>query len=190
VADLLERLEQRAAPTLEQPRRGTNYNFPLVWFRRPDGDIVRLQSDPNNRTYYEDKGFVMLRPSEEREWVNEVRPGVVAAQKKRAQLVTAIRKIQAVAPQFLIDDDDQLAFATMPLEELETFYKDGCEFIGRKIRLPAIRPEKGEGKDPSLSGVETSDNMSIEELQAKMERAAGPTFQGQGHDPIRESRRR
>ena len=190
MSDLLERLEQRAAPPQVQPRRGMNYNFPLQWYRRPDGDIVRLQSDPNNRTYYEDKGFVLLRPAEEREWLAVVRPVVIAEQKKRAQLITAIRKIQAVAPQFLIDDDDQLAFATMPLDELDQFYKDGCELIGRKVRLPAIRPEKGDAlKDPNLSGVETSDQTSIEELQGKLERQ-GATFQGQGHDPIRESRRR
>jgi hypothetical protein len=189
-SDLLERLEQRAAPTQVQPRRGLNYNFPLQWYRRPDGDVVQLQSDPYNRTMYEDLGFVYLRASEEKEWLSEVRPGVIAAQKKRAQLITAIRKIQAVAPQYIIDDDDQLAFATMPLEELDQFYKDGCELIGRKIRLPAIRPEKGETlKDSNLSGVETSESVSMEEMHAKVDRS-GPTIQGQGYDPIKESRRR
>jgi hypothetical protein len=182
--DLLERLEQRAAPAQDQPKRGLNYNFPLAWYRRADGDIVQLQSDPNNRTYYEDKGFVMLRPPEVREWLSQVRPEVIAGQKKRAQLVTAVRKIQAVAPQFLIDDDDQLAFASMPLEELEQFYKDGCEFIGRKIRLPAMRPEKVTAQDDAnLRGVETSESMSMEELEGKLQR-------GQGYDPIDESRRR
>jgi hypothetical protein len=181
---LLERLEQRAAPTQVQPRRGSNYNVPLAWYRRADGDIVQLQADPNNRTYYEDKGFVMLRPQEAREWVTEVRPAVVAGQKRRAQLITAIRKIQAVAPQFLIDDDDQLAFATMPLDELEQFYKDGCEFIGRKVRLPAIRPDKPSGEvDANLRGVETSDSVSMEELDGKLQRGAG-------YDPIDQGRRR
>jgi hypothetical protein len=181
---LLERLEQRAAPVSENPRRGLNYNVPLAWYRRRDGDIVQLQADSANRAYYEDKGFVMLRPQEAREWIVEVRPEVIAGQKRRAQLVTAIRKIQAVAPQFLIDDDDQLAFPSMPLEELEQFYKDGCEFIGRKVRLPTIRPEKPNAEsDANLRGVETSDNMSKEELESKLTR-------GQGYDPIDEARRR
>jgi hypothetical protein len=181
---LLERLEQRAAPVQEQPRRGLNYNVPLAWYRRADGDIVLLQADSSNRAYYEDKGFVLLRPGEAREWLTEVRPAIIAEQKRRAQLVTAIRKIQAVAPQFLIDDDDQLAFPSMPLEELEQFYKDGCEFIGRKVRLPAVRPEKASAESEALlRGVETSDSMSKEELEAKLMR-------GQGYDPIDEARRR
>ena len=73
-----------AAPAINQPRRGQNYNYPLAWYRRPDGDIVQLQSDPNNRTFYEDLGFVMLRPPEVHEWLDVVRPNVVAEQKKRA----------------------------------------------------------------------------------------------------------
>jgi hypothetical protein len=202
---LLERLERRAAPAPGiELRRGLTYNFPLAWYRRPDGDVVQLQSDPNNRAFYEDLGFVMLRPTEAREWLEEVRPAVVAEQKQRARYITAIRKIQQVAPQFIIDDDDQLAFATMPMDELVQFYNDGCEAIGRKIRLPAIRPDRDPTlNDPKLNGVETSDTTSLEEIQAKMERAetvaaggtvtrpgpGGGTFQGQGYDPLQESRR-
>jgi hypothetical protein len=178
---LLERLEQRAAPASAQPRRGQNYNFPLAWYRRPDGDLVQLQSDPNNRTMYEDLGFVLLRQPEVREWLEEIRPDVVAAQKKRAQIITSIRRLERQIPQFILDDDQQNEFATLPLDELHEIYKEFCEQYGVKPRLSPIKAESPSTSDAMLHGVET--NVSMEEFDAKVKR-------GQGYDPIREARRR
>ena len=180
---LLERLEQRAAPTGGPSYSGLNYNYPLAWYRRPnDGDIVQLQSDPNNRTMYEDLGFVFLRPPEVREWLDDVRPGVILDQKKRARLITEIRKYVAKIPQLSLTEDEELAFPTMPIEELEDRFKEICEQFGLKPRLPSIKPEPARAPgDAHLTGVETS--MSMEELDAKMQR-------GRGYDPTREGRRR
>src|SRR5215831_17989156 len=116
---LLERLEQRAAPVEHQPTAGLTYNFPLAWYRRPDGDIVQLQSDPYNRTMYENLGFVLLRPSETREWLQEVRPVKLAEQKRRAALITAIRRIAARVPQYVLDEDQFNPFSERTIEELE-----------------------------------------------------------------------
>jgi hypothetical protein len=182
MADLLERLEQRAAPAVANPRRGQNYNFPLAWYRRPDGDVVQLQSDPNNRTFYEDLGFVMLRPPEVNEWLDVVRPEVIAEQKKRAQLISAIRRLEHTIPQLIIEDDQQVEFGTMPIDDLNSYYAELCEQYGVKRRLPPTKPEPtGAQHDAMLRGVETSG--SIEELDAKLRR-------GQGYDPLREARRR
>jgi len=179
---LLERLEQRAAPSSHPTTNGLTYNFPLAWYRRPDGDIVQLQSDPYNRTMYEDLGFVYLRPPEAREWLDEVRPDEVMRQKRRARLITQIRKLTATIPQFFIEDEENLSFAEMPIDELEERYKEVCEQYGIKPRLPAIKPEPaGVAGDARLSGVETG--ISMEELESKVRR-------GQGYDPTREGRRR
>jgi len=180
-SDLLERLEQRAAPSDGKPTySGLNYNYPLAWYRRPDGDIVQLQSDPNNRTMYEDLGFVFLRPGEVREWLEEVRPNVIVEQKRRARVITEIRKLAAKVPQISLTEDEQLEFPTIPIEDLEERFREICEQFGIKPRLPAIKPEAPRrGGDAALSGVDIG---SAAELESKMKR-------GQGYDPIREGRR-
>ena len=180
---LLERLEQRAAPVSGQPRSGLTYNFPLAWYRRPDGDIVQLQSDPYNRTMYEDLGFVYLRPPEAREWVDELRPGVIAEQKRRAGLITAIRRIAQRVPQYVLDEDQDNPFSLRTTAELEEIFEDAKAATGLKMRLPPVRPEPSAppAADAQMAGVETG--TSMEELDAKLMR-------GRGYDPLREGRRR
>jgi len=180
-ASLLERLEQRAAPSSGSPTTGLTYNFPLAWYRRPDGDIVQLQSDPYNRTMYEDLGFVFLRPPEAREWVHEVRPGVIAEQKRRAGLITAIRRIAQRVPQYVLDEDQDNPFSERTTAELEEIFEDAKAQTGLKMRLPPIKPEPKAAVDTNLAGVETS--MSMEELDSKLTR-------GRGYDPMREAGRR
>ena len=183
-SDLLERLEQRAAPVSSgQARSGLTYNFPLAWYRRPDGDIVQLQSDPYNRTMYEDLGFVFLRPPEAREWLEDVRPDKILEQKRRAQLITAIRRIAQRVPQYVLDEDQDNPFSERSTDELEEIFKDAQESTGLKMRLPTIKPEptKAPAADAQMSGVET--NVSMEELESKMTRS-------RGYDPMREARRR
>ena len=183
-SDLLERLEQRAAPVSSPVRSNLNYNFPLAWYRRPgDGDIVQLQSDPYNRTMYEDLGFVYLRPPEAREWLETVRPEEILKQKRRAQLITAIRRIAQRVPQYVLDEDQDNPFSLRSTEELEEIFEDAKAQTGLKMRLPPIKPEptKAPSSDANLSGVETG--MSMEELDSKLTR-------GRGYDPMREARRR
>ena len=182
-SDLLERLEQRAAPVSGQPRSGLTYNFPLAWYRRPDGDIVQLQSDPYNRTMYEDLGFVFLRPPEAREWLETVRPEKILEQKRRAQLITAIRRIAQRVPQYVLDEDQDNPFSLRSTEELEEIFEDAKAQTGLKMRLPSIKPEPtvAASADTQMSGVETG--MSMEEFDSKLTR-------GRGYDPTREARRR
>jgi len=179
MSDLLERLEQRAAPPSGQVTSGMTYNFPLAWYRRPDGDIVQLQSDPYNRTMYEDLGFVFLRPDEAREWLNEVRPSVVAEQKRRAGLITQIRRIAQRVPQYVLDEDQDNPFSLRTTEELEEIFEDAKAQTGLKLRLPPIKPE------PKGAPAEVGGEMigSGDELESKLTR-------GRGYDPLREARRR
>src|SRR5262252_2078898 len=72
-------------------RNDPGYNYAVAWYARPDGDIVQLQGDPNNRAMYVDLGFHLLTPDEVERWENGERAKVVARQKEKASLVRAIR---------------------------------------------------------------------------------------------------
>src|SRR5262245_33859264 len=186
MSDLLERLEARAPGSVGPvSHHNTNYNFPLAWYRRPDGDIVQLQSDPNNRAMYEDLGFVILRPLEAREWETEVRPEVIAGQKKKAALISAIRRMESQHPQIILDPEENEGFSSKDatVDYLEQFYRELCEQVGIKPRPLRIPPEKPTVADGNLAGVETSASHSREELEGKLQR-------GQGYDPMKEARRR
>lgn len=180
---LLERLESRATVPTDPIHHNLNYNYPLAWYRRPDGDIVQLQSDPNNRAMYEDLGFVLLRPSEAREWETQVRPNIILEQKKKARLVTAIRKLETTIPQLVLDEEENFGLAERTVDELQEIYDDYCSQFGIKPRLPALKPEKTSTADGRLAGVESNETMSKEALEGKLQRGAG-------YDPLREARRR
>jgi len=176
-ASLLERLEQRAAP-VDNPAKapsGLSYNWPLAWVRRPDGDIVQLQSDPVNRQYYEELGFTYLRPAEVREWLEDVRPAVIAEQKRRAGLITVIRQIAQRVPQYVLDEDQDNPFSLRTTEELEEILADAKEATGLKIRLPRVKPEpvSAPPTDAQMSGVDTADQITMEGLEQKKQRANG-----------------
>ena len=87
------------APTASQPQHGQNYNYPQRWYLKPDGTVVSLQGDPQNRAYYQDKGFRMLSDSLGRDGHSEVRqyldveyPKLLKQQRDKAALINAIRR--------------------------------------------------------------------------------------------------
>jgi hypothetical protein len=76
----------------------------------------------------------------------------------------------------------------MTLEELAAVHREACEATGMTLRLPPIKPEKGEQPDANLRGVET--NVTIEEIQNKLQRTPEGQVLGHGFDPLHEARRR
>lgn len=180
-----------------QPRRGQNYNYPLRWWARPDGEIVQLQSDPNNRALYADLGFHLLADqaargeslSEVEEWERLERPRIIAEQRVRAKLINAIRKADLKDPTLgtLIDVE---TIDNQTTEELEATVRDIRQH-GGVIRV--IEPKYRDEPEPSLlRGVETSAAHSLEDLQRKLDApgSRATTIEGVGKDPIDESRRR
>src|SRR6266576_3370678 len=161
-----------------QPKRGQNYNFPARWYAKPNGDIVQLQSDPQSRAYYADKGFHLLADtaargesmSEVEEWERIERPRVIAEQRRKAALIDA-------------DTID-----SQSIEGLEVTIKE-IRSRGTPVPDEAAR-ERAEPEPPLLRGVESAE--TLEDLQRKLgaEGAQTRTIQGTGHDPIDESRRR
>jgi len=194
----LERMvEKTLGRTDIQPKRGQNYNYPLRWYVKPDGDIVQLQSDPQNRALYADLGFHLLAEtaargdtlSEVEEWERLERPKVIAEQRRRAKLINAIRKADQKDPTLgtLIDVETIDAQSTDELEAtILAIRKHGgvVRVVDQKVH--------DEPEPAQLRGVETSVGDSIENLQRKLsaEGARATTIQGTGKDPIDEARRR
>jgi hypothetical protein len=176
-------------------RRGQNYNYPLRWYAKPDGDIVQLQSDPQNRALYADLGFHLLadtaargeQMSEVEEWERIERPKVIAEQRKRAKLINAIRKADTKDPTLgtLIDTDSIDSQTTDELEQTIL----AIRAKGGMVRV--LEPKFKDEPLPSLlRDVQTDE--SLEGLQRKLDApdARATTIQGTGKDPIDEARRR
>jgi hypothetical protein len=194
MADLLDKLRERTLPQPVEAKRGQNYNFPLMWFMRSDGDIVKLQGDPQNRAYYRDKGYVELRTnapegqvSEVEQWEKIERPKVLQQQRHKAAVINTIRRIEGRSPGVEVAAD----FDIMSIEECEQVLKD----LGDKTGLPTtvvmgrVREASPAAEEKRvLAGVETTS--SIEELHAKLEQTAEGMTRGTGYDPTVEARRR
>jgi hypothetical protein len=192
--DLLERLKERALPKVATVTRGQNYNYGLLWYMRTDGEIVQLQGDPQNRAYYEDKGYVVLRQesgipgvrSESQEWEQVERPKVIAAQRKRATVINAIRRLEDRNPGVTRIGD----FEIMTIEELEQQLRDMGQTTGQATRV-VVGPTREDNEDAAMmqlmTDVET--NVSIEEIQSKLERTPSGQVVGHGFDPLTEARR-
>jgi hypothetical protein len=180
-----------------QPKRGQNYNYPLRWYATPNGDIVQLQADPQNRALYADLGFHLLATvaargeelSEVEEWERIERPKLIAEQRKRARLINAIRKADLKDPTLgtLIDVE---TIDSQSTEELEATIKDIRQH-GGVIRVVDMK-YRDEPEPALLRGVETSTTNGLEDLQRKLEApgAQAHTIEGTGKDPIDEARRR
>lgn len=163
-----ERMIGKTLGQTVQPKRGQNYNYALRWYARTDGEIVQLQSDPQARAYYSDKGFHILADqpgrgeamSEVEEWERIERPKLIKEQIQRAKYINAIRKTDERNPTLLLDIDD---IDHWSLEQLEAEVKDIRE-RGGKIRL--TEPPIPKQPEPMLQGVEKAD--SLEDLQRKL----------------------
>lgn len=194
MVDLLERLKDRALPKVATPKRGQNYNYGQLWYMRTDGEIVQLQGDPQNRAYYEDKGYVVLRQesgipgvlSEAQEWEQLERPKVIAHQRRKAAVINTIRRIEGRNPGIETTAD----FDIMTLEECEDMLKRVGEATGQATRviMGRVREDSASAEEQRLlSDVET--NVSIEEMQGKLERTPEGQVLGHGFDPLVEARR-
>jgi hypothetical protein len=193
----LESLLQETPPQASQPRRGQNYNYPLRWYMKTDGTVVQLQGDPQSRAYYQDKGYRLLSQnpgrsgglSEERQYLDVERPAILLAQRDKANIINAIRR----AAERYRDLSLETTFDDYTIEELREYLKQIKEDTGKDIRviMPRRQADREATRDAQLlAGVETSDHQSLEGLQAMLERSrSAPPVQGQGYDPMAESRK-
>ena len=194
--EFIDGLLQQTPPAASQPRRGQNYNYPKRLFLKPDGSVVALQGDPQNRAYYQDKGYRLLSEapargggkSEVRQYLEDAYPQILAEQRQKAAIINAIRKAGERYKDLSLED----TFDDYTVGELREYLAQIKEETGKDIRviMPRRQQAAQEAADARLlAGVETSDTASIEGLQSKLERGREATFQGTGYDPIEQSRR-
>jgi len=197
MTDFIDRLLEQAPPAASQPRRGQNYNYPQRLYLKPDGTVVSLQGDPQNRAYYQDKGFHLLsdapgradRKSEARQYVEDEYPTILADQIEKAKIINAIRRASDRDRNLTLED----TFDGWSLEQLREYLVQIKEETGKNIRIitPRNTPQarRDAAEERLLQGVETSEAASIEGLQATLERGRTRTLEGTGYDPIEQSRR-
>jgi hypothetical protein len=153
-------------------RRGQNYNYPTRWYATPNGDIVQLQSDPQNRALYADLGFHLLADtpargqsmSEVEEWERIERPKLIVEQKRRANLINTIRRADSQNPMLMLNLDTIDEDST---EELEQMIKD-IRAQGHNVRV-------------TESGVRQRGRTVADDEPAQAQRRGGARHDHPGH---------
>ena len=186
----VDKLLDQTPPAASQPRHGQNYNYPLRQYLKTDGSVVWLQGDPQNRAYYQDKGYRLLAQNpgrdgglSEADQYNQVEyPKILKEQREKAALINAIRRAGERYRDMHLED----TFDDYSVEEIREYLKQIKEETGKDIRV--VMPKRVAAKEAAedarlLAGVETSETMTMEALEAKL-------IQGRGYDPIDQARRR
>lgn len=183
---LLDRLRAQTAPMGTNIGRPPMYNAPDRWYARHDGHIVKLQGDAASQAYYASKNYHLLTPAEEQEWLTVVRPLVVREQRKRANLITTLRRIAAKHPGIDLSGDLDIT----PTEELEAMLAQVKSMAGDNVRVIMGRHrEEVERPDPAGQGVTLSsgaeladklDRSQAARQQGRIGRAQKVSFQGEG----------
>ena len=199
---LLGQLRARTRKPKGRVQRAPAYNHRMLWYMKRDGSVVKLQGDPGNRAYYEDKGYVVLNEDETKLWEQDkkvtrfdpetgerkttvvgpsIRKQVVAMQRKRAQLITMIRSIALRHAAVEVTGD----LTITPTEELEAMLErlqaiNGPNFTLLQGRVPEVEREFSDEED-------NLDNLEVgrgDELERKMGRYREQMRIG-GHQPLR-----
>jgi hypothetical protein len=191
----LDSLLAGTPPQASQPMRGQNYNYPYRWFLKPDGSVVQLQGDPQNRAYYQDKGYRLLGQtpgrggglSEEQQYLSVEYPHILADQREKAALINAIRRAAERYRDLSLED----TFDEYSTEEVREYLKQIKAETGKDIRV--IQPKRAQAREDAqdarlLAGVETAQSQSLEGLQGMLERNR-QAVQGTGYDPIEQAKK-
>ena len=190
----LDRLLDQTTP-VSTPQHGQNYNYPLRWYLKPDGMVVQLQGDPQNRAYYADKGFHELREqpgrdggrSEVEQYTEVEYPKLLKEQREKAALINAIRRAGERYRDLSLED----TFDDYTIDEIREYLRQIKEETGKDIRV--IRPKRVAAREEAqdarlMAGVETAETQSIEALQGMLER--NRQIRSEGYDPTDQARRR
>ncbi len=173
-ASLVERLKERTGP-VRLVKRGKPYNYPLLWYMKSDGEIVQLQGDPQNRAYYEDKGYTVLRPDEVEQFLTVERPQILIEQRRRAQIITTLRRLQEKNPTVEILAD----FEVMTTDELGDLLKRTAVATGDNMKVIRGKTREDVTTEIEPAGVELGNDSEV--LAAKLERAKA-AGKYRGHD--------
>jgi hypothetical protein len=161
---LKDRLLERTSP-VRQASRGQPYNYPPLWYCKSDGDIVQLPGDPQNRAYFEDKGYAVLRHDEVLEWEQVLRPRWIEETREKAALISTIRRVGSKHPGVeIVDNLDELS-----VDDLKEFLEDLGKVTGAPVKVLAKRFGVEADRVPDDVGVPVR---SGAELASKIARGA------------------
>lgn len=189
-AALLQRLRNQTSRPNRRASRPPLYNAPDLWYTHPTtGEVVKLQGDPASQAYYRNKGFHILTTDESRMWERTVRPLVVAEQRKRAALITTMRRIAEKHPGVEVGGD--LDFT--PTDDLTRMLGELQSMTGGTVKVVMGRfaddtPEYDEDDDAPQGEVQLQSGDSLARLKARSDaavasgrvRGPGGKFQGAG----------
>lgn len=187
---LLTTLRSRTNQPKAQAKRLPAYNNPYLWYMKRDGEVVQLQGDPGNRAYYEEKGYVVLRPEEAAAYTKDttrtvpdgrggfrkeiiqpaVRRIVLQEQRKRAELITTIRNVAQKNPSVELAGD----LSITPTEELEDLLAQlkGNQSINFTLLTARQRTRAEDFDDADLTqGVELESGVELERKLAAYARS-------------------
>lgn len=182
LTDFQRELAAKARPTPKNyVRDDPGYNYPLAWFARPDGDIVQLQGDPQNRALYTDLGFHLLDPDEVERWEKVERAKVVTLQRQVAHRINSIRRLIALNPtlQAGLGSEYELDLQKMTVAELDEQWAALTRQSGQPNmvlpRLPRLVEREDREAQATLRGVDTAASMTKEQFESKISRGNGRT---------------
>ena len=172
---ILERTHE-VPEDFESSKREPSYNYPLRLYLKPDGTVVSLQGDPNNRALYTDKGFYCLLDDEAKHYREVEYPKILAETRRKAHLIGTIRKMFQREPSlvgFRDDNDYDASLNVMSVPQLEDEFDDLRKRSinpGQKLPpMPRFRSDT-EKPDKAMVGVDTG-RETLESLQEKRSRS-------------------
>jgi len=187
---LLTTLRSRTNQPRAQAKRLPAYNNPYLHYMKTDGEIVLLQGDPGNRAYYEEKGYVVLRPEEVAAYTKDttrtvpdgrggfrkeiiqpaVRRIVLQEQRRRAELIGTIRNVAQKNPSVELAGD----LSITPTEELEDLLAQlkGNQSINFTLLSARQRTRADDFDDADMTqGVELESGVELERKLAAYARS-------------------
>lgn len=186
--DLLAKLQAQTNPQASVGVRPPSFNAPDRWYARPDGDIVKLQGDAASQAYYTSKGFHLLTAAEVRLWEGAgdggVRRLVIQEQRKRASLITTLRRIANKHPGVELAGDLDITTT----EELQGMLEQIGKMTGGTVAVVTGRFRDDTPADAPIDVELRSGDQLRAKLEADQARRAGgrggkiTEFQGQGSD--------
>ena len=200
---LLTALRSRTAPTTRTVRRLPAYNNPLLYYMKTDGEIVCLQGDPGNRAFYEELGYVVLRPEEVNTYTKDqyrmvpdgrggmkrevIRPAVrrlvIKEQRRRAELITMIRNIASRNPTVEVTGSLSLT-PTNELEGLLVKLRSNQSINFTLLEARARHRPEDDPEDESAEGVELSSGADLERKLTAYARSQDQLVENRRMNPV------
>lgn len=183
---LLGSLRARTRKPKALVQRAPAYNHRMLWYMKPDGDVVKLQGDPGNRAYYEDKGYVVLSPEEIQAWERDrtvtrwnpetgeretkkvspsIRRQVLKLQRERAQAITMIRGIATRHAAVEVTGD----LSITPTEELQAMLEKLQRIDGPNFTLLQARERDVDTDYDDIDNVDALEIGSGADLDRKVD---------------------